>query len=335
MRTLGTLAVTLLLATLAASQRYQEDGNYINGEVYADYENEPQAQRPVHSPTPRSYNSAPAAQQRQQPAAPKPTPVAILKQINRHNEDGSYTYGFEGADGSFKIETKQANGEVKGKYGFVDDGGKVRVVEYGADQYGFQPSGEGITVAPPTLVDETTSKEALEAARYADYQEQQQQYQQPIARPAPARQGGLSHRPTPAPVRQAPQAYQPQYTPQYQTQQQHTQAIYASAQQPRLAPKPAQPIFTPAEPQRPAHLNAALQSQLIQQQLYDDQPVASRNNYKNGPVQFGPAPVQEHQPRPQPQARSGGGGILDQLARDYALPAGGSAPLHDISFGYY
>lgn len=61
------------------------------------------------------------------------------------------------------------------------------MVEYGADQYGFQPSGEGITVAPPTLVDETTSKEALEAARYSDYQEQQQQYQQPIARPAPAR----------------------------------------------------------------------------------------------------------------------------------------------------
>ena len=79
-----------------------------------------------------------------------------------------------------KIETKQANGEVKGKYGFVDDGGKVRVVEYGADQYGFQPSGEGITVAPPTLVDETTSKEALEAAKYQDYE-----YQQPIARPAP------------------------------------------------------------------------------------------------------------------------------------------------------
>jgi hypothetical protein len=29
--------------------------------------------------------------------------------------DGSYTYGYEGADGSFKIETKAANGDVKGK----------------------------------------------------------------------------------------------------------------------------------------------------------------------------------------------------------------------------
>lgn len=76
----------------------------------------------------------------------------------RHNEDGSYTYGYEGADGSFKIETKLTTGEVMGKYGYVDDVGKVRVVEYGANRYGFMPAGEGITVAPPTLVDETTDK---------------------------------------------------------------------------------------------------------------------------------------------------------------------------------
>uniref|UniRef100_A0A182KEM5 Uncharacterized protein n=1 Tax=Anopheles christyi TaxID=43041 RepID=A0A182KEM5_9DIPT len=78
-----------------------------------------------------------------------------------HNEDGSYTYGYEGADGSFKIETKLATGEVKGKYGYVDENGKVKVVEYGANKYGFQPSGEGITVPPPTLVDETTGKDDL------------------------------------------------------------------------------------------------------------------------------------------------------------------------------
>ncbi len=98
----------------------------------------------------------------------KPTPVPILKQINRHNEDGSYTYGYEGADGSFKIETKLATGEVKGKYGYVDETGKVRIVEYGANKFGFQPSGEGITVAPPTYVDESV-----------DYEEE------PPRRPAP------------------------------------------------------------------------------------------------------------------------------------------------------
>lgn len=73
--------------------------------------------------------------------------------MHRHNEDGSYTYGYEGSDGSFKIETKTRTGEVTGKYGYVDDLGKLRVVEYGADKYGFQPSGEGITVPSPTLVE--------------------------------------------------------------------------------------------------------------------------------------------------------------------------------------
>lgn len=70
------------------------------------------------------------------------TPIPILKQINRHNEDGSYSYGYEGADGSFKIETKYANGEVYGKYGYIDDAGKVREVEYGASKRGFEPQGK-------------------------------------------------------------------------------------------------------------------------------------------------------------------------------------------------
>jgi hypothetical protein len=79
------------------------------------------------------------------------TPVPILKQINTHNEDGSYSYGYEAADGSYKIETKHQTGEVLGKYGYVDDSGKLREVEYGASRRGFEPAGAGINVAPPTL----------------------------------------------------------------------------------------------------------------------------------------------------------------------------------------
>ena len=79
------------------------------------------------------------------------TPVAILKQINRHNEDGSYSYGYEAGDGSYKIETKHPTGEVVGKYGYVDDTGRLREVEYGASKRGFEPAGTGINVAPPTL----------------------------------------------------------------------------------------------------------------------------------------------------------------------------------------
>lgn len=288
---------TVLAVLLAVSaQQYQQPGdNYVDD--YAQYD----TQRPSQ-PTPRSYanNDVPA---RQSAAPAKPTPVAILKQINRHNEDGSYTYGFEGADGSFKIETKLPTGDVKGKYGFVDDTGKVRIVEYGANQYGFQPAGDGITVAPPTLVDETTSKEALEAQAYQEYEEQQrrqQQQQQAAARPA----------------------YQP-------PTQSHTQAVYAPAQvapsRPAL-PKPS--IFTPAASQAPR------QSQLVQSQqsrVYDE-PAPASQLYNQGPAQFGPAPNQERRTQSQPPS---GSGILDQLARDYALPQGVAPPLHDISFGYY
>ena len=70
------------------------------------------------------------------------TPVPILKQINLHNDDGSYSYGYEAADRSFKIETKFANGEVHGKYGYVDDSGNLREIEYGASRRGFEPKGK-------------------------------------------------------------------------------------------------------------------------------------------------------------------------------------------------
>lgn len=336
------------LAVVAVSgQRYEEPSNGYR-EEYADYE----SPRPAH-PTPRSYAPAQApAQRAPAPAGPKPTPVAILKQINRHNEDGSYTYGFEGGDGSFKIETKLPTGEVKGKYGFVDDTGKVRVVEYGANKYGFQPSGEGITVAPPTLVDETTGKDGLHNANsnYQDYND----YQAAAPAPAPVRP---QIRPTPqaASLRQQEAYERSQYQPavqqqQYQPPRAHTQAVYAPQQSARArvpAPAPQRPIFAQAAPaplpQSRQELGYSAPRQqayaprpapVHQQQSYDEPEPIPQQYSQQGPVQFAPAPHQSA-PRPQPQARSQGGGILDQLARDYALPQGGAAPLHDISFGYY
>ncbi|XP_043247869.1 uncharacterized protein LOC122394794 [Colletes gigas] len=307
MHTVATVLLVVAAILAVSAQQYQQPGgNYVD--EYSGYE----SPRPAH-PTPRSYASDSASsRQSAAPTTPKPTPVAILKQINRHNEDGSYTYGFEGADGSFKIETKLPTGDVKGKYGFVDDTGKVRVVEYGANQYGFQPAGEGITVAPPTLEDETTSKEALEALNYQDA------YQQQVARPAPQRV---------APVARPPPLQQVQYDqPAYQQPQSHTQAVYA----PQSAPRQQQalskpPIFTPAGPQP----GFPRQSPILQ----SDDPSPPSQLYNQGPAQFGPAPVQEHRSQPQPRSQSGG--ILDQLARDYALPQGVAPPLHDISFGYY
>merc|ERR1711953_1320246 len=82
------------------------------------------------------------------------TQVEILKQINEHNEDGSYTYGYEGSDGSFKLETRFADGRVQGKYGYIDVNGEVKIIEYGADAMGFAPSGDlpdGIVIPEPVV----------------------------------------------------------------------------------------------------------------------------------------------------------------------------------------
>lgn len=52
---------------------------------------------------------------------------------------------------------------------YTDADGKSRVVEYGANKYGFQPSGEGITVAPITIHEDDTF----------DYEEEPRQQPKP------------------------------------------------------------------------------------------------------------------------------------------------------------
>ena len=97
------------------------------------------------------------------------TPVPILRFIDRQNGDGSYTYGYESADGTYKIETRygiyiytlvntryelintsyfsDVNGEVRGKYGYIDANGVRREVEYGATKNrGFEPNIEGLVL---------------------------------------------------------------------------------------------------------------------------------------------------------------------------------------------
>merc|ERR1711981_832066 len=77
-------------------------------------------------------------------------PVVILKQVNEINEDGSYTVGYEASDGSFRLETKDAEGNVEGKYGFLENG-EIKIVEYSANNStGFQSDLELAQVNPLT-----------------------------------------------------------------------------------------------------------------------------------------------------------------------------------------
>ncbi|XP_058811526.1 uncharacterized protein LOC131676478 [Topomyia yanbarensis] len=61
-----------------------------------------------------------------------PKKLEIIKQIRRYNNDGSYTVGYEAEDGTFKIESRDVLGNIKGTYGYIDENGDIQRVSYNA-----------------------------------------------------------------------------------------------------------------------------------------------------------------------------------------------------------
>merc|ERR1712168_1024163 len=112
------------------------------------------SQETTESSAPEEITAAPAAPSTE-------APVVIIKQVNEINEDGTYTVGYEASDGSFKLETKDAEGNVEGKYGFVDKDGEIKIVEYSANNStGFTSDLELPAAALPVVV----SGDAADAA---------------------------------------------------------------------------------------------------------------------------------------------------------------------------
>merc|ERR1712142_394034 len=82
------------------------------------------------------------------------TPVPILRYVDTQNVDGSYTYGYEAADGTYKLETRFVDGRVKGKYGYIDPEGNLREASYGAEAgRGFEPQIEGVELPAPVVAE--------------------------------------------------------------------------------------------------------------------------------------------------------------------------------------
>ncbi|XP_021698682.1 RNA polymerase II degradation factor 1-like [Aedes aegypti] len=77
-----------------------------------------------------------------------PKKLEIIKQIRKINTDGSYTVGYEAEDGTFKIESRDVLGNVKGTYGYIDENGEIQRVSYNAH------NNTGIKPAPPPQVTE-------------------------------------------------------------------------------------------------------------------------------------------------------------------------------------
>ncbi|CAB3367930.1 Hypothetical predicted protein [Cloeon dipterum] len=176
--------------------------------------------------------------------SPSTTPVPILKQINRHNDDGSYSYGYEGADGSFKIETKYTTGEVYGKYGYIDSDGERREIEYGASKRGFEPAGTGINVPPVSVgssANQVDNSDDYDDGSYREdpriYNEYEPQYTGNNPNPAnrrlaPASTAVFGARPVAAAPAPAPVRAVPQQQPVYQ------QRVYSAPAAPVAAVNP-------------------------------------------------------------------------------------------------
>lgn len=83
---------------------------------------QPQSQRSTVTVAPRSKS--------QQQNVVRAPPVQTIRNYNKVNDDGSFTFGYEAADGSFKEETRGTDCVVRGKYGYVDPDGNKREFTY-------------------------------------------------------------------------------------------------------------------------------------------------------------------------------------------------------------
>merc|ERR1712003_350589 len=103
------------------------------------------------------------------------TPVPIFRYVDNQNIDGSYTYGYEAADGTYKLETRYQDGRVKGKYGYVDPDGNLREASYGAEAgRGFEPQIEGLELPPPVIAEAEAEavNEVAQQPQFKDFRPQ-------------------------------------------------------------------------------------------------------------------------------------------------------------------
>merc|ERR1712025_1492732 len=216
-----------------------------------------------------------------------PAPPSIIKQINEINEDGTCTVGFEAADGTFKLETRDEEGNVEGKYGFLDESGELKIVSYSSNNStGFTsdlagpigPSGVPLAQSPEFELEQKRHAAVIahqaavvERQRSIAAQRDDQARRRAFAnqRSGPRRQVFNAARFNPqAPLdkqfntqnfdldfqqfqqqQQQPQQFAPQQQQQFAPQQQFSQQQFAPQQQQQFAPQQQQQ-FAPQQQQQ-------------------------------------------------------------------------------------
>lgn len=94
-------------------------------------DDEPQQQQVIvrQQPSGRASQQQRLKEQSQQQQQKEPT-AQTIRNYNKLNDDGSFTFGYEADDGSFKEETRGTDCVVRGKYGYVDPDGNKREFSY-------------------------------------------------------------------------------------------------------------------------------------------------------------------------------------------------------------
>lgn len=119
------------LLVTSGARRVQIRPRVSEPQVYYEEEDNQQAEdeyeAPIYQPRARAL---PSPRSKDTLQGSKPPPVQTIRNYNKVNDDGSFTFGYEAADGSFKEETRGTDCVVRGKYGYVDPDGNKREFTY-------------------------------------------------------------------------------------------------------------------------------------------------------------------------------------------------------------
>ncbi|XP_031365787.1 LOW QUALITY PROTEIN: RNA polymerase II degradation factor 1-like [Apis dorsata] len=126
-----SLVIPLCLLLITEAKRADLRPRITEPQVYYE-EDDSQAAEDDYSPAvyqPRT-RALPSPRSKDALHSSKPPPVQTIRNYNKVNDDGSFTFGYEAADGSFKEETRGTDCVVRGKYGYIDPDGNKREFTY-------------------------------------------------------------------------------------------------------------------------------------------------------------------------------------------------------------
>ncbi|XP_015590360.1 adhesive plaque matrix protein [Cephus cinctus] len=126
------LVIPACLLVLAEARRVQVRPRVTEPQVYYEDEDNQAAEDDYSAPVayqPRT-RALPSPRSKNTIQSSKAPPVQTIRNYNKVNDDGSFTFGYEAADGSFKEETRGTDCVVRGKYGYVDPDGNKREFTY-------------------------------------------------------------------------------------------------------------------------------------------------------------------------------------------------------------